>query len=336
MESWKDGFITAISALLTVFVPLLFAIKILDLPSPEQQLLAGVFMVPLCAVYFRWINSQNHHLWLPINLVVGTLTAAFAYDWAKKNPESVTQITTYIEQNQQMVVLCLVALGIANLLLTLIFGVSNRLTHTVVTLTGKTAVGKNMTPVSSLDKRVIAVHEAGHAILLGLHKDLPDTSELVMRKIATDTGSLGHCTGVSWDHQISNKTFVEWNMMFCLAGIEAERLVLGEVSLGGSSDYRNWQALADQYISGHDSLVYFHEIKAPWHEEYNAKVLYDLKESQKAIVREMLLENEEVLIMLRDSLIERGGLKGKDFLDTLSLVVPTANTPKSALFKVLP
>lgn len=335
MESWKSGLTTAICALLTVFVPLLFGIKILDLPNLEQRLLAGVFMVPLCAVYFRWITSHNHHLWLPINLVVGTLTAAWAYDWAKKNPDAVAQITTYIEHNQQMVVMCLVALGIANLLLTLTVSVSNRLTHTVVALSGKAAVRADLPPVSNQDRRVIAVHEAGHAILLGLHKELPETSELVMRKSASDSGSLGHCTGVSWNHQISNKTFVEWNMLFCLAGIEAERLVLGEVSLGGSSDYRNWQSLADLYVGGHDSLVYFHEIKAPWHEEYNAKVIYDLKESQKAIVREMLLENEEILIMLRDSLIERGGLKGKDFLDTLSLVVPTANTPKSVMFKVL-
>ncbi|MBD8088757.1 hypothetical protein IFT48_02110 [Pseudomonas fluorescens] len=335
MESWKNGFTTAICALLAVFVPLIFAIKILELPNLEQRLIAGIFLVPLCAVYFRWISSNKHDLWLPINLVVGTVTAAFAYSWAQDNPQTVSQISEYIQQNQQTAVLCLVALGITNMLLTLVVSLSNRLTHTAVTLTGKVATKGESANVTTMDKRTIAVHEAGHAVLLGLHKELPESSELVMRKTATDAGSLGHCTGVSWDHQISNKIFVEWNMLFCLAGVEAERLVLGEVSLGGSSDYRNWQSLADLYLSGHDSMVYFHEIKAPWHEEYNAKVIYDLKESQKQIVREMLLENEEVLIMLRDALIERGGISGKEFLDVLSQVVPTASTPRSSLFKVL-
>ncbi|KPC17380.1 hypothetical protein [Pseudomonas amygdali] len=335
MQSWKNTLTTAICGLLTVFVPLMFGLKILELPNLEQKILAGVFLVPLLGLYFRWLNSSGHQLWLPINLAVGTLTAASAYSWAKKNPDALAQITLYFEQNQQVVLLCLVALGISNLLLNLTSRFSNGLTSTLVTLTGQPAIAAERVSVTTQDKSIIAVHEAGHAVLLGLHKALPESSELVMRTTAEDNGSLGHCTGVSWNHQISNKTFVEWNMLFCLAGIEAERLMLSEVSLGGSSDYRNWQALADQYIGGHDSLVYFHEIKAPWHEEYNAKVMYDLKESQKAIVREMLLENEEVLIILRDALIERGGIKGKDFLDILSLVVPTANTPKSPLFKVL-
>ena len=97
MQSWKNTLTTAICGLLTVFVPLMFGLRILELPNLEQKLLAGVFLVPLVGLYFRWLNSSGHHLWLPINLAVGTLTAASAYSWAKKNPDALAQITLYFE-----------------------------------------------------------------------------------------------------------------------------------------------------------------------------------------------------------------------------------------------
>lgn len=335
MKSFKSEIVTIICSLLLLFIPLLFAGRILELPSIDQRVLAGVFLVPMISLYFRWISGDHHQLWLPIHLATATMVASVAYSWTKQNGEAVAQLTAYLAENQQAVVLLLLLITSTNLLIGLTSGFSNRIASGAASLSGTPAYKKQAESVTVLDKSIIAVHEAGHAILLGLHKDLPETSELILRQEATDTGSLGHCTGVAWEHRISSKTFVEWNMLFCLAGVEAERLVLGEVSLGGSSDYRNWQDLAHQYLGGHDSIVYFHDIKAPWQEDFNAKVLYDLKEQQKAVVRDMLLENEDVLIILRDALLERGAIRGKDFLDVLSMVVPTANTPSAPLFKVI-
>ena len=183
------------------------------------------------------------------------------------------------------------------------------------------------------DKNVIATHEAGHAIVLGLHRELPLDMKIVMRNKPSDSGSLGYCTGVAWKHALENKAYVEWDMLFSLAGIEAERIVLGEVSLGGSSDYDHWNHLAQSYLTGHDELIYFHTPLGNWQEDHNHKMLADLKKAQQVVVRELLIENENILLLLRDQLRTERKVSGLDFITILNKVGAVGGCPVSPLFK---
>lgn len=187
--------------------------------------------------------------------------------------------------------------------------------------------------ITEKDRDIIAAHEAGHAVVLGLYRELPKHIEIVMRKKPSDTGSLGHCSGLVWGHALANKAFVEWDMLFCLAGIEAERIIIGEISLGGSSDYKNWNSLAEEFLAGHDELIYFQGPKNTWQEDHNAKQLGDLRQAQQALTREILLENENILLILRDQLLQHNRVSGEELVAILAKVETVEGSPKSPLLK---
>lgn len=187
--------------------------------------------------------------------------------------------------------------------------------------------------ITEIDRNIIAAHEAGHAVVLGLYRELPKHVEIVMRKKPSDTGSLGHCSGLAWGHALSNKAFVEWDMLFCLAGIEAERIIIGEISLGGSSDYNNWNALAESFLAGHDELIYFQNPKNTWQEDHNAKQMSNLRQAQQALTHEILLENENILLILRDQLLQHNRVSGEALVAILAKVETVEGSPKSPLFK---
>lgn len=329
----RNMLFTGLCSLFMLLIPILFLSRILQLPLIEQKIFCGIFLVPLGTLFLRGLKRARDDLWLPVSLGITSLMAALAFEFSRKNPDALVSASLWFRDRPDGVLMGLVAVMAVKYLLEFSAALSDRILATALGYSSPDV--PTGLQVTALDRATIAAHEAGHAVVLGLHKKLPETSEVIMRLEPTDSGSLGHCTGVSWQHAISQKSFIEWSMWFCLAGIEAERIVLGEVSLGGTSDYRQWQTLALQYLTGHDCLVYFHEIHHPWQEEYNAKVLYDLKEQQKAHVRDVLLENEHVLLLVRDALLERGVINGKDLVELLSSVVATPHTPSSPLLKGL-
>ena len=187
--------------------------------------------------------------------------------------------------------------------------------------------------LTAQDRLVIATHEAGHAIVLGLYRTIPANLEIVMLNRLSATGSLGHCTGPAWMHSLGNKAYAEWEMLFCLAGIEAERLVLGEISLGGTSDYKSWNDAAQTYLRAHDELIFFSSPDSSWKEDHNCKTLLELRKNQQAIVRELLLENEHILLLLRDELIHKRRVSGDNLVAILNKVAAVEGCPASLTFK---
>ncbi|AYG47998.1 hypothetical protein DV532_27340 (plasmid) [Pseudomonas sp. Leaf58] len=109
--------------------------------------------------------------------------------------------------------------------------------------------------------------------------------------------------------------------------------MLGEISLGGASDYRNWNTLAQKYLSGHDDLIYFHAPQNTWQEDHNHKTLIELKRSQQALVRELLIANENILQLLSDQLEHDRKVAGQDLVEILDKVGAVAGCPASPKFK---
>lgn len=104
--------------------------------------------------------------------------------------------------------------------------------------------------LSEREERVIAVHEAGHAILAMV---LPKATPPEKITIASDVeGALGYVLRVARQHPYA-VTAEELQAEICvgMGGIEAERMVYGDVSIGAYGDLQRCTATARAMVVGH-------------------------------------------------------------------------------------
>ena len=104
--------------------------------------------------------------------------------------------------------------------------------------------------LSSHEEHVIAVHEAGHAVLSMV---LPGARRPEKVAIAQDRdGALGYVLRAARARPYAT-TATELRAELCvgLGGMEAERLVLGDVSIGAYGDLQHATALARAMVGGH-------------------------------------------------------------------------------------
>jgi cell division protease FtsH len=111
--------------------------------------------------------------------------------------------------------------------------------------------------LSSHEERVIAVHEAGHAVLsMVIPKARPPEKITIQSDME---GALGYVQKVARVHPYAI-TAEEMRAEICvgLGGIEAERLVFSDVSVGAYQDLQNCTQIARAMVAGHgmvDGLV---------------------------------------------------------------------------------
>ena len=104
--------------------------------------------------------------------------------------------------------------------------------------------------LSAAEERVIAVHEAGHAILAMV---VPKAQPPEKITISSDVeGALGYVLRVARQRPYAI-TAEELRAEICvgLGGIEAERMVFGDVSIGAYSDLQNCTYTARAMVVGH-------------------------------------------------------------------------------------
>jgi hypothetical protein len=318
-----------------LLVPMFCLPHILGMESLPQMALPGVIWLQMCNTSIRHLRVKNTQVGVVIEQTLLVAAFAGAIKLGTFLGKDMDGIIDYMNQNFAEIMVYVVCFSVAAHFRKAGNGLSDRAQVLLAPYLGFTAPASNTHRMTDLDRHTIATHEAGHAIVLGLYRDLPQHMQIVMRDKPSDSGSLGYCTGVSWDHMLDNKAYVEWDMLFCLAGIEAERNLLGEVSLGGSSDYRAWNDLAQKYLSGHDELIYFHTPMSAWQEDHNHKMLIDLKKSQQAVVQALLIENENILQLLRDQLLANKKVVGEDLLAILQKVGSIEGCPQSPMFKTV-
>ncbi|KQN62442.1 hypothetical protein [Pseudomonas sp. Leaf58] len=327
-QSLLDSLLSIGTMAFLVLAPLTSLIHLLKIESFAPMVLPGMIWLQMWNTLIRNGRGQNTSIGAIVEqtLLVGLFAGALQV--GPLIAGDVTEVSKFINQHLAEITLCLICfIGTAY-----VRKLGEKLATHTQSLFGLPVAG-HAQPLTALDRRIIAVHEAGHAVVLGLHRHLPLGMEIVMRKKTDDSGSLGYCTGPAWNHALDSKIHVEWEMLFALAGIEAERLLLGEISLGGASDYRNWNTLAQKYLSGHDDLIYFHAPQNTWQEDHNHKTLIELKRSQQALVRELLIANENILQLLSDQLEHDRKVAGQDLVEILDKVGAVAGCPASPKFK---
>lgn len=104
--------------------------------------------------------------------------------------------------------------------------------------------------LSSHEERVIAIHEAGHAILAMV---VPGARLPEKVAIAQDVeGALGYVLRAARARPYATSaTELRSELCVGLGGMEAERLVLGDISVGAYGDLQNATALARAMVGGH-------------------------------------------------------------------------------------
>ena len=178
------------------------------------------------------------------------------------------------------------------------------------------------------ERRTIATHESGHATvawLVGTSRKL-EVLSIVKRRQAL--GLLAHSE--TEERFTQTRSELEALIDIALGGMAAEELFFGETSSGVASDLQAATNAACQMVGAlgmGDSLISLAAMDAPTAGNVVAKVLSsdrdrqkveDMLAAAKSRVRAMLEEHRHVVEALRDALLERDELVGKDILEVIS------------------
>ena len=187
------------------------------------------------------------------------------------------------------------------------------------------------------EKEIIAVHEAGHAVVAYLKG--ADTRKLEVLSIIKRRGSRGllaHSdTEERWTMTRSEMmTFIHISM----GGMTAEELYFGESGTGPSGDLAHATSIACRMVGSYGmagSLLSFEAIESgPLSPGIVGKVLSDetsrktverILDGSKEEVRLLLDANRHLVAALRDALLDRNELVGDEILDVLHGAESTAD-----------
>lgn len=178
------------------------------------------------------------------------------------------------------------------------------------------------------DAEVIAAHEAGHAVVLGLFRyNLPDL-KVAMDTLMSGQPVGGYCSGPWKRGNFKTRAYAELEMIVFLAGVEAEELLLGERTSGAISDYRRWLEMAERFLATDLHSIFYTRPENDTQKAHNDLQLRTLKINQANMARKILEANIGVLEEIRDGILVKRKLKGQELLDVLSKVVSVEGCPE--------
>merc|ERR1719472_496770 len=184
--------------------------------------------------------------------------------------------------------------------------------------------------MSDHDRKVVAIHEAGHAVAGWF---LEHTDPLLKVSIVPrSSGALGYAQYMPEDIPLYTKEALMDRIRVTLAGRAAEDLFIGRITTGASDDLQKVTALAHQMVSiqGMNEAVGLlsyppkqngdPEFIRP-HSEETARIMDQEKkrlvDDQYNFVKKLLLEHEDKLKTLANRLLEKEVLVTEDLVDVL-------------------
>ena len=185
--------------------------------------------------------------------------------------------------------------------------------------------------LSEKEKRVVAYHEIGHAMIIALQKHTEPVQKITI--IPRTMGALGYVMQVPEEEKYLNtKAEMLADLVTALGGRAAEELKFDSVTTGASNDIEQATAKAramitlygmsdkfgmvalestqNRYLDGRRVLNCSEETAT----EIDKEVQKMLKKAYKQAYR-MLKENEQVLDKLAEYLIEKETITGKEFME---------------------
>ncbi len=183
------------------------------------------------------------------------------------------------------------------------------------------------------EKRIVAYHEVGHALISALDKNSEPVQKITI--VPRTMGALGYTMLVPEEETyLKSKKELETMIVGLLGGRAAEEIVFDTVTTGASNDIERATGIAramitqygmsekfglmglakieNQYLSGRAVMDCGDNTAT----EVDQEVMKMLKEAyQKAL--DILKENRDALDQISDYLIEKETITGKEFMDIL-------------------
>ena len=188
--------------------------------------------------------------------------------------------------------------------------------------------------MTDAEKKVVAYHEIGHALVAALQTDSAPVQKITI--IPRTSGALGYTMQVEQnDKVLMTKEELENKIATLTGGRAAEELVFGQITTGASNDIEQATKLAramitrygmteefdmvametvtNQYLGGDTSLA----CSADMQKEIDRKVVETVK-TQHAKARKLLEGNRAKLDELANYLYEKETITGSEFMAILS------------------
>lgn len=173
-----------------------------------------------------------------------------------------------------------------------------------------------------------AVHEAGHALFLGLLPSIGEECRVLIWSPATASKMKAHLDGcVSLTlpgHVVANELGLLLRMRMVLAGMLAERLVFGSATLGAASDLQAWSKMAHDYLSNGFGGLFVPQPSSEDHRQMNLELMRQLHHDQEKAVQQFLLSNRDLLLEVATEAAQKKELVPSDLRRLLTpLRIPT-------------
>ena len=187
------------------------------------------------------------------------------------------------------------------------------------------------------EARLIATHEAGHAVVAHIvapHRRL-EVLTIVKRKDAL--GLLAH--NDTEDIYTRGRSELLALIQIAFGGMVSEEIFFGEVSTGPSSDLTYATTVAAQMVGATGmvrSLINVAAVQGGSDTNLVGRVIADadsrqaleeLLVEQRDVARRVLLEHRDLVEALRDALLERRELVGNEILDVIYAARPISDRP---------
>ncbi|HXF56411.1 MAG TPA: AAA family ATPase [Actinomycetota bacterium] len=183
-------------------------------------------------------------------------------------------------------------------------------------------------PYTEEERRTVATHEAGHAVAAYLLAPRRKLEVLSIIKRRSSLGLLAHSDAE--ERYTRTRSELEAMVAIALAGMAAEELFVGEPTTGPGSDLAGATQVAASMVGSlgmAGSLISYEAVaEGPMQRNLVAKVLADreakarveeILEAQKRRVRQVLEANADLVMALRDALIERDELVGEEITQVI-------------------
>jgi ATP-dependent Zn protease len=174
------------------------------------------------------------------------------------------------------------------------------------------------------EQRLIATHEAGHAVMAWLVAPQRRLEILTIIKRDNALGLLAH--NDREDVFTRSRTELEHLMQISFGGQAAEEIFFSDVSTGVSGDLNNATSIAVQMVGAagmSDTLISYGIAgvnglgPAVLGNSDTRKMVEDLLRKQKERTRQILAANRDLVAALRDALMERHELIGSEITEVL-------------------
>ena len=187
--------------------------------------------------------------------------------------------------------------------------------------------------ISPEEKKVIAYHEIGHALVAAMQKNSAPVHKITI--IPRTNGALGYTMQIDENDSVLMKKETLFNKIVTITGgRSAEELVFGSITSGAANDIEQATRIArsmvtrlgmteefdmmatevvtNQYLGGDTSLACSQETAGL----IDAKVLSIIKEAHEK-ARQILSENRDKLDVLANFLLEKETITGEEFMALL-------------------